>query len=281
MTTSWKDRTLVAFDTETSGAYPVNDDIVEIGAVKWRNGQIIEEYQTLVKPRRLMGDAVIKIHGITNEMVANSETIDQVLPKFHAFIGDAVVIAHHAPFDLGFLTYEFERLNLPLPPGETLCSSLLARALIGEAPNHRLQTLAGILNIPPGKAHRALDDAKVCLSVTLECLKRIGETASIADVAMKMGKPLAWSNYVIRNSGDEKLIRVCDAILEKKDLQIMYEGGSLKGIARRLTPTGLVRNPDGDFIYGHCHIDGHSKRFYMNRISQLDVVINPQTSFFD
>lgn len=280
MNCPWTDLTFVAFDTETSGSYPVQDDIVEIGAVKWKNGQVIGEFQTLIKPRRLMGEAVIRIHGITNEMVAEAESIEQVLPRFHAFLGDAVVVAHHAPFDLGFLAYDFERFSIPLPSGQALCSSLLARALIGEAPNHRLQTLVGILNIPAGKAHRALDDAKACWAVTLECFKRVGETATLAEISAKMGKPLEWKNYAIRNSENEKLISIRDAILEKKDLEIIYDGGSLKGIPRRLTPMGLVRNPDGDFIYGRCHIDNSNKRFYLNRISSLTVVLNPQTSFF-
>ena len=113
LTKPWTDYTYVAFDTETSGKFPLVAEIVEIAAVKWRQGKIIDTYQTLVKPDRLMGEAVIKIHHITNEMVANAPRIHEVIDGFDQFIKESILIAHHAAFDLGFLTIEFEKLNRP------------------------------------------------------------------------------------------------------------------------------------------------------------------------
>src|SRR5579872_1673573 len=91
----WRDYSYVAFDTETSGKFPLVAEIVEIAAVKWLGGKVIETFQTLVKPEKPMGEAVIKIHHITNEMVVGAPKIDQVIPKFDAFIKDCILIAHH------------------------------------------------------------------------------------------------------------------------------------------------------------------------------------------
>ncbi|PWU15804.1 MAG: exonuclease, partial [Bdellovibrio sp.] len=221
----WKDCRLVAFDTETSGAYPIGHEIVEIGAVKWEGGKIIDEFQTLLRLSRPMSEQVIKIHGITNEMVEHAPLILDQLPRFREFLADAVVIAHHAPFDLGFLVYELEQAQIPLPTGPILCSSLLARALIPEAPNHRLQTLLGFLRLPQGKVHRALDDAKACLEIALECFRRVGEHANITEIAAKMKKSLRWENYLVGKSMDQKLIAISQAIRRGQSLQITYGGG--------------------------------------------------------
>lgn len=272
MSSTWESSTVVAFDMETSGAYPLAHQIVEIGAVKWQNGQVVGEFQQLVKPTHVMSDFIIKIHGITNEMVADAPPIAEVLPRFYEFLGDSAIVAHHAPFDLGFLTNEFEKAGMPLPRGVPLCSSLLSRVLIPESENHRLQTLLTTLNLPKGTAHRALDDARGCLGVALECFRRVGAGKTFEEIAARMEKKIAWSNYLIRNSGDQRIIRIAEAIQTGQDLQVIYEGGSLKGITRRLTPIGLVRNPDGDFVYATCHVDRIDKRFYLNRISDFDVV---------
>lgn len=270
---TWEDATVVALDTETSGAYPIGDEIVEVGAVKWRGGQVVGEFQSLIRPSRPIPDYIIKVHGITNQMVAGAPTMDEVLPGLHEFIGDAVFVAHHAPFDLGFLVYELERAGLPLPRGEIFCSSLLARALITECENHRLQTLVKALNLTAGTAHRALDDARACLGVALECFKRAGEKATLAEIAAKMGKRLSWENYLVTKSADPKLIQIADAIRHGMDIQLIYDGGTLKGVSRRITPIGLVRNPDGDFVFALCHVDHLAKRFYLAKIREMDVVV--------
>ena len=105
----WTEYPIIAVDTETSGQYPIQDDICEIAAVKSIGGKVIETYQTLVKPRGKMTDFIIGIHGITNEMVVDAPSISQVLPDFMKFIKEGIVVGHHSPFDLGFLTYELEK----------------------------------------------------------------------------------------------------------------------------------------------------------------------------
>lgn len=269
----WKDYTYIAFDTETSGKYPLVAELVEIAAVKWHGGKIIDTYQTFVKPNRLMGEAVIKIHHITNEMVADAPKIEAVLPDFDKFIRDGVLLAHHAPFDLGFLTFEYEKMNLPLPECKVLCTCILARKAFPKSVNHRLATLVAMLNIKMAQAHRALDDSKACLEVGLNCMEKLGKDAPLDFIFKAQGGALEWKNYSLNDLMAQDLYSpVVEAAKKQLLLEITYKGGSQPGEPRRITPQGLVRNPEGDYVVGLCHRDNSEKRFYLNRISTAKIL---------
>ena len=268
----WSQYTYVAFDTETSGAYPLSADIVEVGMVKYANGKEVGEYQTLLKPRALMTDFIIGIHGITNEMVAEAPVMKDKIQEIRDFFAGSVLMAHHAPFDLGFLTADLEACQIPLPSEPALCTSLLARQLIPESPNHKLQTLIPILKLPAGQAHRALDDARACLYLGLECMKRMGEQTTLSQVSRKMGKTLVWSEYSLQQPQNQIFDNMVKAIRAGKDADIVYARGSVKNKPRRITPIGIVRNPDGDYVMARCHIDHAQKRFYFREISDAQIV---------
>lgn len=270
----WHEYTYVSFDTETSGAYPLGAEIVEIGMIKWKGGKEIGQYQTLLKPTYPMSDFIIGIHGITNEMVADAPLMKDRINEIRDFFRDSVLMAHHAPFDMGFLTVDIEKAQIPLPTEPVLCTSLLARKLIPESPNHKLQTLNQVLKIDGGTAHRAFDDARACLQVGLECLKRMGETATLQHAIKAMGKELEWSKYLLLNGQSEFYKRIVEAIQSRRDVDFVYEGGSLKGKTRRMTPIGIVRNPDGDYVMATCHIDRAQKRFYFDKMKDVSVVFS-------
>jgi DNA polymerase-3 subunit epsilon len=264
--------TYIAFDTETSGAYPVGYDIVEFGAVKYFKGQEIDRLQFLLKPRELMSDFIIGIHGITNMMVADAPNMKEKIQEIHSFFKGSVVMAHHAPFDLGFLTIDFEKAGLPLPVEPALCTSLLSRKWIHGVENHKLQTLIKHLNIDGGQAHRAYDDAKACLYVGLECFKKMGEGATLASAIKSQGKQLWWKDYAMHSVSDNTLKTMIESIHTKKDLDLVYDGGSAKGETRRVSPIGIVRNPDGDYLMALCQRENTNKRYYLSRIKDVGIV---------
>lgn len=264
----------VAFDTETSGAYPVGHDVVEFGAVKWFQGQEIGRLQFLLKPREIMTDFIIGIHGITNEMVMDAPSMAEKIREVHEFFKGSIVLAHHAPFDLGFLALEFEKAHLPLPPEPALCTSLLSRKWIHGVENHKLQTLVKHLGVDGGQAHRAYDDAKSCLEVALKCFEKMGVDATLAHAIKSQGKNLWWKDYGLFSVSESKIKILMEAIQNKKDVDMIYQGGSKKGETRRLTPIGIVRNPDGDFLQAHCHIEKTSKRYYLNKIGDVILVFS-------
>lgn len=264
--------TYVAFDTETSGAYPVGFDVVEFGAVKWYKGEEVGRLQFLLKPREKMSDFIIGIHGITNEMVAEAPLMADKIREIHEFFKGAVVMAHHAPFDLGFMALEFEKALLPLLPEPALCTSLLSRKWIHGVDNHKLQTLVKHLNVDGGQAHRAYDDAKSCLHVALACFAKMQPGATLASAIKSQGKNLWWKDYSLSSLTAPQFKNLIEAIQAKKDVDMCYEGGSSKGEVRRVTPIGIVRNPDGDFLQAFCHKDQAAKRYYLNRISDAQMI---------
>lgn len=264
--------TYVAFDTETSGAYPVGFDVVEFGAIKWHKGEEVGRLQFLLKPRELMSDFIIGIHGITNQMVENAATMPEKIREIHEFFKGAIVMAHHAPFDMGFLAVDFEKAHLPLPSEPALCTSLLSRKWIHGVENHKLQTLVKHLHIDGGQAHRAYDDAKACLQVGLACFQKMGEEATLAQAIKSQGKSLWWKDYSLLALNSSEYKNLIEAIRNKKDVDLAYQGGSSKGETRRLTPIGIVRNPDGDYLQAFCHKDKTAKRYYLNRITDVAVI---------
>lgn len=264
----WKDYTFVAFDTETSGQYPIVDDIVEIGMVKWQNGKEIDRYQTLLKPTKPMGDFVIGIHGITNEMVEDAPLIKDKINEIHQFLEGCVVIAHHAPFDLGFLSNEFEKYGKSLPKETAICTSLLSRAVI-QSPNHKLQTMVAYLGLEHEQAHRAESDARACLQLAFHCMNKVGENATLKSIIKKQGKMLSWHNYSLKSlEQNQKWRGIMEALHQNKNVEFVYDSGSHKGKPRKAKPLGIVRNPDGDYFPAMCFIDNTVKRFYLNKVTE-------------
>ncbi|MGZ3723495.1 MAG: exonuclease domain-containing protein [Bdellovibrionales bacterium] len=278
MKTLWTDATIIAIDLETTGKYPLDADICEMAAVKWRNGEIIETYQSLIKPVYRMSEEVIAIHHITNEMVENAPTLDQKLGEFHKFISDGFILAHHAPFDMGFLTWEFEKASLPLPARPGFCTSLLSRHLNANVSNHRLSTLAAHFKIDAGAAHRALDDAKACLAVGLKYLEQLGREAKMSDVQGIQTTHLPWERFSIDALMEKNHLRtLVRALRDKREVNIVYDAGSRPGQWRKVFPLGLVRNPDADFLVateGNKEGDDTKpKRYFLDKVSDVKPVL--------
>jgi DNA polymerase III subunit epsilon len=272
LTKPWTEYEFVAFDTETSGAYPLGSEVVEFGAVKWKGGKEIASFQTLLKPSQPMTDFIIGIHGITNEMVAEAPLMKDKIQEIRSFFEGSILMAHHAPFDLGFMAVDFEKNKITFPSEPALCTSLMARKLVPESTNHKLQTLIGLLKLDGGTAHRALDDARACLYVGLECMNRLGPLSPLTDVYQAVGKELKWDMYRVLQSGNSTIQKIVESIEGKKSMDIVYDGGSLKNETRRITPQGIVRNPDGDYVMALCHRDAAPKRFYIQKIKDSAIV---------
>ncbi len=274
--TLWQDATFIAIDLETTGKYPLDAEICEMAAVKWRAGQIVDEYQTLIRPKMRMSNEVIAIHHITNEMVENSPRLNEKLTEFHRFISDGFIMAHHAPFDLGFLTWEFEQACLSLHPNPVLCTSLLSRHLNANVSNHRLATLAAHFKINAGAAHRALDDAKTCLQVGLKYFEKMGPDAKISDILSVQTTALPWARFSIEALMERSHLRtLVRALRDKLEVTMTYEAGSRPGQSRRVFPLGLVRNPDADYLVateGNKEGDDtKAKRYFLDKVSAVSL----------
>ena len=262
---------LVAFDTETSGAYPVESEIIELGAVKWRNGQIVSRFSTLLKPSRELSPENIRIHGITNEMVQNSPKMSEQIVQFCEFIDQSILVAHHAPFDLGFVALAIEDSKLQWPKTLNLCTSLLSRALLNTT-NHRLQTLVKELELVGGEAHRAYDDAYACLQVLFKCFEKLEAEADLQRVISLQKKNLDWQNYRVLSLSQNKITTLVKAMKTQATINIIYQGGQTRDKTRPIRPIGIVRNPDGDYIMAECGLDLQKKRFYLDKIKEVEPI---------
>lgn len=163
------ENTYVVFDIETTGLDLMNNGITEIGAVKIINGRIAEQFTTLVKPDYHISDEIIKLTGITPEMVKDSPKIGTVIPDFMKFIDGAVVVAHNAEFDTKFIkrfagAEEFEMKNKIIDTVE------LARAHLPQLRRHDLHTIAEHFGIV-FHHHRALSDAYATAEAFIELMK--------------------------------------------------------------------------------------------------------------
>ena len=150
--------TFVVFDLETTGFSPSKNQIIEIGAVKVVNGSITERFSTFVNPKVPIPFEIEQLTSINDAMVLPYPKIDVILPQFLEFVGDAVLVAHNAGFDVGFIGHYAEALGLPFSP-TVLDTVSLARLLLPNLNRFKLDTVAKALNISLENHHRAVDDA--------------------------------------------------------------------------------------------------------------------------
>lgn len=171
-----RDVTFVVVDLETTGGSPESCEITEIGAVKVRGGAVLGEFQSLVRPSAGIPPFISVLTGITDAMVASAPPVSTVLPAFLDFSRGAVLVAHNAPFDVGFLRRNAERLDRPWPGAAVLDTARLARRALtrDEAPNCKLSTLAALFRAGTEPRHRALADARATVDVLHGLLERVG-----------------------------------------------------------------------------------------------------------
>ena len=225
-----RDTTFVVVDLETTGGRSKNapdgsfDAITEIGAVKVCGGEVIGEFATLVDHQRAVPPRIVELTGITTAMVRDAPTISAVLPMFLEFARGAVLVAHNAGFDIGFLRAAAERCGIAWPRPPVLCTVRLARRVLSreEAPSVRLATLARLVGANTQPTHRALDDARATVDVLHALIERVGNqgittygelrsylpgvtNAQRRKRLLAQGLPHRPGVYLFRGPGDEVL----------------------------------------------------------------------------
>jgi DNA polymerase III subunit epsilon len=188
----------VALDLETTGARAGAGKITEIGAVRIEGFREVATFHTLVNPQRPIPPMITHITGITQAMVADAPRIEQVVPELLDFLEGAVVVAHNAAFDVGFLNYELQRLK-GRRLGEGAIDTLpLARLLAPGLPNYRLGTVASALGAPVAACHRALADAQAAGHVFVTLAGRLQERG-----ITRLGEARAFLNPSARTAMDK------------------------------------------------------------------------------
>lgn len=161
----------VVFDVETTGLSAVYDTIIELAAVKVRGGELKETFERFANPHHPLSSTTTELTGITDDMVKDAPEVAEVMRDFVEFIGDAVLVAHNASFDMGFFYEACKKANIKVNPYPVIDTLELARFLYPELRNHRLNTLAKKFDIELTQHHRAIYDTEATAHLLNQLLK--------------------------------------------------------------------------------------------------------------
>jgi DNA polymerase III subunit epsilon len=265
------DVSFVALDTETTGLFPIMHRLVEVGAVRFRlDGQELATFQTLINPEIPIPKDVQHVHGITDRMVRGKPTIEHVLPQFIEFLGhhDTILLAHNAPFDLGFLAMALTRLRITYPPHYLLDTLDMARRLYPAWPSHSLEYVATRLKVAKRAEHRALSDARLVKDIFLAVLHHVPAVRTITDLA-RFSLPLTFADApVFAIEPPPGFEALTTALSERCAITIVYEYGWQRPQPRMITPRLVLEVQGVAYVIAHCHLSGAERTFRLDRIRE-------------
>lgn len=184
--------TFIAFDVETTGFSAESDRIIEIGAVKFRNGKVLGKRSWLINPGIPIPETTQRIHGITDKMVKESPPFSKVFPEFARFIKDTMLLTHNARFDIRFISAELQRNKMSAPENIVIDTLGLARGWFPDAGSYSLENLVKHLGMPAGRFHRALADSEHVTALFLAGVKKLPPNATLEDLIKTAGGPLKF-----------------------------------------------------------------------------------------
>ena len=216
----------VVFDFETTGLDAKTEKIIQIGALRYRNNEKVDEFITYVNPQKSIPSNITTLTGIRNSDVKNAPTISQIFPQFIEFIGKDVLIAHNADFDMKFLLNNAFNLRIEKPQNEVIDTLSLSRKYIKGAngaklENYKLPTLKGILDISVG-SHNSADDCLVCAEVYKKCKEKISA----------ISKPKKKENIVVDDKNfqiEQQCYKIVKEILIKNNKSLEFLKSSHTG----------------------------------------------------
>ncbi|MGD6899895.1 PolC-type DNA polymerase III [Bacillus infantis] len=165
--------TYIVFDVETTGLSAVYDTIIELAAVKIHDGEIIDRFESFANPHHPLSATTIDLTGITDDDVRNAPEVEEVLRRFKEWSQNDILVAHNASFDMGFLNTGYKRYGLGKAANPVIDTLELARFLLPEMKNHRLNTLAKKFDVELTQHHRAIYDAEATGYLLIKMLKEV------------------------------------------------------------------------------------------------------------
>ncbi len=255
---------LVFLDVETTGLSPAGGDrVCEIGLLRREaDGRLVECAQ-LIDPRRPVSPGAFAVNGITHEMLDGAPLFEDVRPQIDAMLADAVWVAHNAPFDLGFLSAEYQLLSVPFAPTWVLDTALLARRRFRFRSN-RLGALATEFAVPTPDAHRALGDCRTTHDVFFHMIRRLfAETMPTVGELIEIPSPAIPSTRDVDSVLPASLVAMLD---ETRDLQIRYMDADGSTSERSIRATRIVQGASGAILVAHCRLRGGERHFRLDRI---------------
>ena len=268
---------IVVLDTETTGLFPgIGHRVVEIGAVRLESWQPVAEISHLIYPERKMDPRASAVNGITDADLIGQPTFAQIAPELSTLLEGALLVAHNASFDAGFLGIEYfiaDQMNLsgsrqPVLPNPWLCTLLLARRHFHFGRNN-LGHIARRLGVRVGQAHRALNDVYTTAEILKRMVRQLGQRKlkTVGDLLYAQGEPVFTPpppNVFLPES-------VREALTDGRQLHILYLGqsGETEWI---ITPLYPGEHRGVGYLVGDCHRDGDRRTFRLDRIFSAAIV---------
>ena len=254
-------------DVETTGLDPVSGDkICEIAVIKTIDGQVADEFVTIVNPGRNIPERAISIHGITQVMVNRAPLFRDIAKDLLDFLNDTVIVAHNAKFDLEFLRSELKNLNQPLPENEVIDTLGIARRYYS-FPSNSLGEIARYIGLPIDEEHRALADVtttKDIFEYFLKDLERRGiRLKRLKDILKLQGKSveLQTTNELVLPTEIEQALR------DKGKLEIKYLSAYKEETSIRvIEPFDISVSKANTYIHAYCHLRKRRCTFRLDRI---------------
>jgi DNA polymerase-3 subunit epsilon len=260
---------LVVLDTETTGLHPyIGHRVVEIGAVRFENGEKVAEIDQLLQPGRRMDPDASRVNGIEDIDLIGKPTFADIAPQLLDLLDGALIVAHNAAFDAGFVGMEFFANGLinengsGIPGNPWACTLLLARHHFYFGRNN-LSHIARRLNIRMGRAHRALNDVYMTAEIFKRMTQKLADhkIVTVGDLLHAQGGAI----YTPRVPQVNLPPLIADALENGRSLQILYVSAS--GETRRtITPKYVTQNKGQTYLIAYCHTRDDQRTFRLDRI---------------
>lgn len=267
------DRALVAFDTETTGLWALSNRLVEIGAVRFRLGEEPSAtFQHLINPEREIPEDAIAVHHISNAMVATAPKTEEILPRFLDFIGDSILIAHNAPFDISFIGMELDRARLPIPENQVLDTVDIFHRLFPGAPSYSLLSLISVFKIAQNQEHRALSDALHVRSLVEAAALRLLDLPDPIETyhAFTKHSLQEWRAKEIELPAEFTDISL--AIEQKLAIEILYATENGLPQKRIIHPKQIQAKRSLYYIIAYCQTAQAERTFRLDRIQSFQLI---------
>lgn len=175
----------IVIDFETTGFNCYNDEIIEIGAIKYRNFVEVDRFEQIIKPKTIVSPYILELTGITQLEINESPDIESVIHNFLVFIGDLPLVAHNSSFDMRFLMYSLIKTKTDFTEFTSIDTLTLSRRYIDETKNHKLKTLKNFIGMNKNQSHRAIDDCLVTNEIYKLCYSRKDEPKYISKLTSR------------------------------------------------------------------------------------------------
>jgi DNA polymerase III epsilon subunit family exonuclease len=265
------DRPLVVLDTETAtfGGAP---HLIELGAVRVVDGEIVEHFQELVRPEVPIEPEATAVHGITDDDVSRADGADRVVGRFLEWLGEDWLAAHNAKFDGRVIGFECARYGHEAPRAPMIDSVPLARKHLPESPDHKLATLTEHLGVDVTVHHRALDDAVSCWKVLEACIERMGGDVTASELLTQSGKLVTLVACVPGPPlKTPRRVRGLETARQEGATVVMTYGDSDTAPARlQVTPRMLYRWRERDYLEAECGQTGLLKTYRLDRVHKVE-----------